>query len=138
MKNSGYSGTPLLKKLGIKSGFNLLLINTPDNYSELTGELPQNTQILKKAEEKEADFIHIFLKEFKNMEKEIMDLKPKLKENGILWVSWPKGSSKIPTDLNRDIIRETILQIGLVDVKVCAIDEHWSGLKFVYRLKDRK
>ena len=68
----------------------------------------------------------------------IISLKDGLKQNGILWVSWPKGSSKIETDINREIVRSIVLKSGLVDIKVCAVDEDWSGLKFMYRLKDRK
>ena len=137
MANAGYSGTPLVKKLGIKEGFKVLFIETPDNYLELLIDCPSITQ-LQTMQSESADFIHLFCRKAAIFEAESLLLKPVLKKSGILWVSWPKGSSKITTDLSRDYIRNFLLQNGLVDVKVCAIDTDWSGLKFVYRLKDRK
>ncbi|WP_420601723.1 DUF3052 domain-containing protein [Flagellimonas sp.] len=134
---SGYSGTSLAKKLGIKDGFSILLHNPPENYFDLFADLPENISVLKEVRAEEADFIHVFCTSFKELEEIVKEYKSSLKMNGMLWGSWPKGSSKIPTDLQRDPIREYLLSIGLVDIKVAAIDEDWSGLKFVYRLKDR-
>lgn len=135
---AGYSGTPLGKKLGIKEGFIIKIYDAPDHYFELFDDLPSDL-IYEKNEPKPGslDFIHIFTKEQNDLSTLVPKAKEALKKQGILWVSWPKGASKIPTDVNREIIREMLLNIGLVDVKVAAIDETWSGLKFVYRLKDR-
>lgn len=138
IKTSGYSQTPLAKKLGIKEGYTALFINRPPHYFDLFSDLPQNLNIVKSATDGEVDFIHLFAKSIEEMEDRIVHVKPLLKKNGLIWVSWPKGASKIKTDLKRDYIREFILEIGLVDVKVCSVDDDWSGLKFVYRLKDRK
>lgn len=134
---AGYSGTPLAKKLGIKEGFKLLLYNTPKHYFELFADFPAEIEILNKLEPESADFIHIFCTSFEEFKEVSKEYKNALKKSGLLWVSWPKGSSSIKTDLKRDPIREYLLENGLVDVKVAAIDEDWSGLKFVYRLKDR-
>lgn len=136
MKTSGYSGTPLAKKLGIKEGYTVLFVNEPTHYLGLFEDFPE-VQYLKTVSEESVDFIHLFCTQNADFERESLELKPLLKKTGILWVSWPKGSSKVETDLNRDIIREYLLSNGLVDVKVCAVDSNWSGLKFMYRIKDR-
>ena len=133
----GYSETPFVKKLGIKDGFSILLHNPPENYFDLFADLPENISVLKEGSAEKADFIHVFCTSFQELRDIACKYKTVLKKNGMLWISWPKGSSKIPTDLQRDPIREYLLSIGLVDVKVAAIDEDWSGLKFMYRLKDR-
>lgn len=129
---SGYSGTPLIKKLGIKPGFSILALNAPKNYYDLLGPLPPDVQIAD-SDETDIDFIHYFETLLPHLQDALPSLRKKLKINGMLWLSWPKGTSKIPTDLNRDIIRDLVLQTDLVDVKVCAVDENWSGLKFVIR-----
>ncbi|MEX0315591.1 MAG: DUF3052 domain-containing protein [Allomuricauda sp.] len=134
----GYSGTPLAKKLGIKEGFSVLLYNAPDHYLDLFTDFPDNVTIFKSPNNTQIDFIHLFCMTFQELREVSEQYKPMLKKNGMLWISWPKGSSKLNTDLKRDPIREQLLAIGLVDVKVAAIDENWSGLKFVYRIKDRK
>lgn len=135
--NTGYSQTPLAKKLGIKEGYSILIINKPPHYYKLFSDLPKNLTILKGGKEGEVDFVHLFVKSKEEMEDRIVHVKPLIKKSGLIWVSWPKGSSGIETDLKRDYIREYILSIGLVDVKICSIDKNWSGLKFVYRLNDR-
>jgi len=134
---SEYSKIPLAKKLGIKSGSKVLLINKPQHYFELFEDFPENVNLLKAGKSDELDFIHLFVKTREEFEDRYYHVLPLLKKNGLLWVSWPKGKSKIETDLNRDKIRTFILNNGLVDVKVCSIDEDWSALKFVYRTKDR-
>ncbi|MFD2098593.1 DUF3052 domain-containing protein [Flagellimonas iocasae] len=134
---AGYSGTPLAKKLGLKEGFSILLHNLPKHYWDLFSDLPPELQILNKEKPESADFIHIFCKTVDELTSVTSTYKMALKMNGILWVSWPKGTSQIQTDLKREPVREHLLSIGLVDTKVAAIDEDWSGLKFVYRLKDR-
>ncbi|MEZ4810919.1 MAG: DUF3052 domain-containing protein [Allomuricauda sp.] len=138
MKNTaGYSGTPLAKKLGIKDGHSILLYRQPDHYWKLFSDVPPNLTVHKGLGDGTVDFIHIFCTTFEELSAISRMYKKALKTDGMLWVSWPKGTSNIATDLKRDPIREHLLSIGLVDIKVAAIDEDWSGLKFVYRLKDR-
>lgn len=132
---AGYSGTPLLKKLGIKPGYSMIVINEPSAYWEWLAPLPEDALVnVKKGE---ADFIHLFVKERKIFEKEFIKNKKRMKKDGMFWISWPKKSSKVASDLDETIIRDFGLKNGLVDVKVCAVDETWSGLKFMFRLKDR-
>ncbi len=134
---AGYSKTPLAKKLGLKENFKVLLFQEPDNYWQLLGELPPNVVQLKTKRTESADFIHLFFVRAKAFEKHVSSYIPALKKNGLMWISWPKGASGITMDLKREPIREHLLSLGLVDVKVAAVDKNWSGLKFVYRLKDR-
>lgn len=133
---AGYSGTPLVKKLGIKAGNDILLVNTPDHYMDLLGtELPDD--LVFQEERSQSDFIHFFTKEHEELDREFSDLKKYLDKNGMIWVSWPKKASKVPTSVDEALVRRKGLELGLVDVKICAVDETWSGLKFVYRKKDR-
>lgn len=136
MNSSRYSTTPLAKKLGIKEDYTVLLVNEPKHYVLLFEDMPEVKYIIKPSVES-VDFIHLFCTDKAKFEKQSLQLKAALKFTGMLWVSWPKGSSKIETDLSRDYIREYLLANGLVDVKVCAVDQDWSGLKFMYRIKDR-
>jgi hypothetical protein len=133
---AGYSGTPLVKKLGIKSGSAIHVVQPPADYFDLLHPLPEDLSIKSKLSG-ELDFIHLFVKDQKNFQQGFTKSKKFLKKDGMLWVSWPKKSSKVPTDLDENIIRDFGLKEGLVDVKVCAVDETWSGLKFVVRVKDR-
>jgi len=134
----GYSQTPLARKLGIKEGNMILLVNAPSHYYDLFADFPENVIVNNNPTTESLDFIHLFCTTHEMLENETHRLKPFLKKAGMLWVSWPKGASKIETDLNRDSIREYILtKVRLVDIKVAAIDADWSGLKFVYRTKDR-
>jgi hypothetical protein len=133
---AGYSHTPLLKKLGIKPGHRILLYNPIRDFLTLLGDLPEGATVLK-GKATVADFIHVFVDREEELLRLLPEWKAKLEKNGLIWVSWPKKASGLPTDLDRDQIREIGLNAGLVDVKVCAIDENWSGLKFVYRLQDR-
>lgn len=133
---AGYSGTPLAKKLGIKQDFKVVLYNQPENYFDLFSDLPE-IDIIEDSGIKTVDFIHLFCSSFDEFKMVLNQYKNALKKNGLMWISWPKGASKINTDLKRDLIREYLLKTGLVDVKVASVDENWSGLKFVYRLKDR-
>jgi hypothetical protein len=135
--SSGYSKTPLAKKLGLKTNFKIHLYNAPDYYHDLFDELPDDIEYPTFQSVNNLDFIHAFFTLNEDLTETIQDLKDRLKQNGILWVSWPKAKSKIKTDINREIVRSTVLETGLVDIKVAAIDEDWSGLKFMYRLKDR-
>ena len=130
-----YSSTELLKKLGIKPGFSVAVFNEPDGYWDWLSPLPEN--VIIKSKGKEFDFVHLFVKENKAFEKEYKAKKMMLKKDGMLWVSWPKKASKVETDLNENIIRDFALKNGLVDVKVCSVNDVWSGLKLVHRLIDR-
>lgn len=134
---AGYSGTPLIKKLGIKPGMQVCFINTPENYEDLLGPLPDDLTIHTTVQP-QSDFIHFFTKEKLTLETEFPALKAALAMDGMLWISWPKKASKIETGLNDNIVRTIGLEQGLVDVKVAAVDSIWSGLKFVYRKADRR
>ena len=132
----GYSGTPLPKKLGIKDGFRVCFVDAPPEVRmELTPALA-GCKIMRDGEAA-CDFAMIFSKSKGTLVNEFKRLTRQLAPAGMLWVSWPKKSSGVASDLNENIVRETGLAAGLVDVKVCAITEVWSGLKFVRRLKDR-
>lgn len=135
---AGYSGTPLIKKLGIKPGYSLLFVDVPDHFRELLGEFPEDAREIVFEEASSIDFIHVFCRNEESLHNLLLPLKKKLDKNGSLWVSWIKKASKkyqwTITDMD---VRNLGLKIGLVDVKVCAIDEDWSGLKFMYRREDR-
>jgi len=137
MSTAGYSQTPLAKKLGIKSGYRIYLVQEPDHYLQLFSDLPEDISYVEIPDPESMDFIHLFVKQWSELETAVPSLKPLLKKTGILWISWPKGTSSIPTNVKRDPLREFVLRQGLVDIKVCAVDQDWSGLKFVYRTKDR-
>jgi hypothetical protein len=134
---SGYSGTPLAKKLGIKSGFNIRLINAPEHYLSLFTDLPTDICFVDEPGSK-LNLIHFFTKSYDELSEKLPVLKEQITQNGIIWISWPKKASKIATDITEDKIRDLALEMGLVDVKVCAVDEIWSGLKLVIRVKDRR
>lgn len=133
---AGYSKRSLVEKLGIRSGYKVYLGNSPPGYLAVLGALPDRV-VLVKALKGPVDFIQFFSQEKAELESEFPRLKKGLAKDGALWVSWPKGASKIKTDLNENVAREIGLKNGLVDVKVCAVDDVWSGLKFVFRLQDR-
>jgi hypothetical protein len=137
MALSGYSGTPLVKKLGIKEGFVIRLVNEPVNYFELLAGMPGSVTLMKDTK-KSKDLVHYFTKKLAELEKDIVSLRKEIFPNGAVWVSWPKKASKIDTDITEDLIRNIALSNGLVDIKVCAVDEIWSGLKLVVPVKDRK
>ena len=132
----GYSGTPLPKKLGIKTGFRLYVKNSPANYEELISPMPEDVQLMRRLS-RELDMIHFFTKSQTELTANIEKFMARIKQDGMIWVSWPKKASKVPTDVTEDVIREIILPLGLVDVKVCAVDAVWSGLKLVIRKKNR-
>lgn len=133
---TGYSGTPLINKLGIKPGLKVLLLNQPVNYDELL-EMDISDQLVKK--NNIPDMVHLFVKSNKELEKELLQLKSVINKNPAvtIWVSWYKKSAKIPTDVTEDVIRNYALKNNLVDVKVCAVSDVWSGLKLVVPLKKR-
>ena len=134
---AGYSGTPLLKKLGIKPDMKVLLINKPEDYFILL-EADINDQSVNKNQI--PDFIHLFAKTEKEFVAEMKKLKPVCKQNPniVIWVSWYKKAAKIPTDITEDTIRNYALKNDLVDVKVCAVSDIWSGLKLVVPVAKRK
>jgi hypothetical protein len=135
---AGYSGTPLVKKLGIKAGQSLAVVNAPHQFlAHELQPLPENVRFEPGTARAQLDFIMLFVSSAKALHKELPKLKKKLARDGILWVSWPKKSSGVETDLSFDVVQQLGLKIGLVDVKICAVNEIWSALKFVYRLKDR-
>lgn len=134
---AGYSGTPLAKKLGIKDNFRIALINAPRNFSKTLGPLPPTVQVSNRLTS-ELDLILFFVDRERTLAKEFANLATKLTTNGMIWIAWPKKSSGVATDLTFGPVQRIGLDSGLVDVKICAVDEIWSGLKFVYRLKDRK
>jgi hypothetical protein len=136
MVPAGYSGTPLLKKLGIKPRYKLVLINQPENYFELL-EADVTNQVCNKNEV--PDLIHLFVETKKEFESEMKGLDPVIKKNKkiVIWVSWYKKSSGIVSDVTEDTIRNFALKNGLVDVKVCAVSDSWSGLKLLVPLKSR-
>ena len=136
---AGYSGTPLVKKLGFKEGFRAGLVNPPKVFQKELSPLPGEVTItVGPGLTKPLDLIILFADSQKMLKKEFPRCARKLTPNGMLWVAWPKRASGIPTDLSDNHVRHIGLEAGLVDVKVCAINDVWSGLKFVYRLEDRK
>ena len=134
--SAGYSGTPLAKKLGYKPGFRVYLDNAPEHYAELVAPLPDDVEMLSKAGA-ELDMIHLFTDKAKELATKLKRYQKQIKPAGVIWVSWPKKASKRPTDITEDVVRELALPLGLVDVKVCAVDEVWSGLKLVIRVENR-
>jgi len=132
---SGYSGTPLIKKLGLKDGMRALLIGVPAIHSDISGfpgfacverEIPASPSRL-------FDYIHIFETDRSRLEVSVAGIRASLKVDGMVWISWPKKASKVPTTITEDVLRTIFLPTGLVDVKVAAVDETWSGLKFMFR-----
>ena len=134
--SAGYSKTTLSKKLGIKSGYHLKLVNAPTYYFDLFTDMPVDIQLNKAAKQKQ-DIIHFFTRSAAELNKLLPRLKNEIVDNGIIWVSWPKKAARVETDVSENLIRDVGLGCGLVDVKVCAVDEVWSGLKFVIPVKDR-
>ena len=130
----GYSGTPLVKKLGIKPDTRIQFVSAPKNFAALVGPTPDGARVQRDGT---LDFAIVFVKQLDDLMKQFPVLRDRLETNGMLWVAWPKRTSGVTTDLNEAVIRDYGLRAGLVDVKICAIDDTWSGLKFVRRLKDR-
>jgi hypothetical protein len=132
----GYSGTPLPKKLGIKDGIHFILIDAPQ---DVTDELKPSLQKCTSPKDGKTpiDFAMLFTKSAASLRKEFAKIAKQLSPSGMLWISWPKKASGVETDLNENIVREIGLAAGLVDIKVCAVTDVWSGLKFVRRIKDR-
>jgi bifunctional DNA-binding transcriptional regulator/antitoxin component of YhaV-PrlF toxin-antitoxin module len=132
---AGYSSTPLVQKLGIKPGAKLKIVQEPEDYWKWISPLPDKAEPSAKAP---YDFVHLFVTSRKKFESEVLKLRAKLHPDGMIWVSWPKKASKVETDLDENCIRDFALKNKLVDIKVCAVSEVWSGLKLVIPVKDRK
>jgi hypothetical protein len=133
---AGYSGTPLAKKLGIKPGHVVFVSNPPANYRSLVAPLPEGVTLSPKMSAS-TDIAHLFCSSKAELTAHVRKVFDKLKAGAAIWVSWPKKASGVPTDVTEDVIREIILPMGLVDIKVCAVDETWSGLKLVRRAKPK-
>jgi hypothetical protein len=134
---AGYSGTPLPQKLGIKAAMTVVALNAPPNYRRLLGKIPSDVKFANRVGAK-SNFIHFFTKDRTELAKQLKLLRKKIVDNGVVWISWPKKSSGVPTDITEDVIRDLALPIGFVDIKVCAVDETWSGLKLMIRKTNRK
>jgi len=128
----GYSGTPLAKKLGIGVGTVVVTVDAPENYAELVAPLPMEATITTSAP-KHPTFVHVFATRKQELKRQLIKFRNSLVPEGMVWVSWPKKASGVKTDITEDTIRSVCLPLGLVDVKVCAVDETWSGLKLVIR-----
>ena len=134
---AGYSGTPLAKKLGIDIGSRIFLSDAPKDYLKLVAPLPEGVRVVRKIDG-ETDIVHIFSTERARLKVALRNSLGKLRQDASIWVSWPKKSSKVSTDITEDTIREVALPMGLVDIKVCAVDKVWSGLKLVVRKENRR
>lgn len=128
----GYSGTPLVKKLGFTPPLTLVALNAPAEYPSWLGDLPDGVQIVSKPVRR-IDAAHLFSTRRAELAKTLAALRDRLEPAGFIWVSWPKKVSKVPTDISEDVIREVALPMGYVDIKVCAVSDVWSGLKLVIR-----
>ena len=134
--DTGYSGTALAKKLGIKDGYKIRLVNQPEYYFDLFEEFPTNVKISTDTKEKK-NFIHYFTKELEDLKNDIVNLRNEIEPNGMIWISCPKKSAKVISNISLDEVRTLALANGLVDIKICAIDDIWSALKLVIPLKYR-
>jgi hypothetical protein len=129
---AGYSTTPLAKKLGIKPGITLYAVDPPGNYLSILSPLPHDMALATKFTG-EVDLIHLFVTSKKKLASSLERWRKAIKQDAAIWVSWPKQAAKFPTDVNEDVIRDIALPLGLVDIKVCAVDDVWSGLKLMIR-----
>jgi len=133
---AGYSGTPLAKKLGIKEGFTVDAVNAPAYYEDLLQPLPAGSTV-DHSLRPGADILHFFTNSRDELFHGLAEYRHLIKQNGSIWVSWYKKAAKLPTEITEDTVREAAFPLGLVDVKVCAVDEKWSGLKLVIRRENR-
>lgn len=137
MVDTGYSGTPLIKKLGFTTALKVWVVNAPQGYEAWLKDLPSEVKLVKTIKPPIAA-AHIFAVASLELDALLSKLRHELQQDGFVWVSWPKKSAKVPTDITEDTIREIALPLGFVDVKVCAVSEVWSGLKLVIRKSERK
>jgi hypothetical protein len=134
---AGYSATPLAKKLGIKAGSRVVALNAPDDYAVLLAPLPPDVSFQKSVTGR-IDLVHVFVASRAAMAAQLAQILGKLRQDAAIWVSWPKKSAGIATDVTENVIRAVALPMGLVDIKVCAVDDTWSGLKLVIRKENRR
>ena len=134
---SGYSGTPLAKKLGIRAHTRLVVRAAPQNYRALLAPLPEGVQSARRIDAR-TDLIHLFATRATALRQGLAAARRNMRMDAVIWVSWPKQASRVDTDLNENGVRALALPLGLVDVKVCAVDETWSGLKLVLRVSERR
>lgn len=133
---AGYSGTPLFTKLGIREGYRVRLVDPPDDYEALVSPLPDGV-VLSNAIRTNVDLCHVFAARRRTLEYILPRLEGMIRRDGCIWVSWPKKSSGVASEVTEDVVRSVALPLGLVDIKVCAVDDIWSGLKLVIRKKNR-
>ena len=133
---AGYSGKLLTQKLGIKPGFRIFVDGAPAAYDDIVGPLPADAALAARLKAP-LDMVHVFAKHAAVLRKKLPACREAIAPDGMVWVSWPKKSSGVATDVTENVVRDTALSLGLVDIKVCAIDETWSGLKLVIPLKQR-
>jgi hypothetical protein len=129
---SGYSGTPLARKLGVKPSSRIVALRAPEGYASLLDPLPDGV-VFGKSVGPSSDIVHVFVSRRVELERDLAELRKKLRPDAALWVSWPKKASNVATDVTEDVVRALALPLGLVDIKVCAVDDVWSGLKLVIR-----
>jgi hypothetical protein len=133
---SGYSGTPLVKKLGFKSGMIIHVLDAPNDYETWFVDLPADIVIVKSLQQQLAA-VHLFATDRNQLKQYLEEIRRRLDKTGFVWVSWPKKSAKVPTDVTEDVIRDVALPMGFVDIKVCSVSDIWSGLKLVIRKTER-
>lgn len=133
----GYSGTPLPQKLGIKEGFIVCVRGAPREYAKLVAPLPDGVRLTQRVADR-TDMVHIFSAARAKLSTELVVARKALRDDAMIWVSWPKKASGVSTDITEDVVRELAFPLGLVDVKVCAVDDTWSGLKVVVRKANRR
>jgi hypothetical protein len=134
---AGYSATPLPQKLGIKPGMIVVAIHPPDHYRKLLDPIPSGVNFATRPVGN-TKFVHLFATRRSELAKQLSVLRRKIADDAVVWVSWPKKSSGVATDITEDVIRAVALPLGFVDIKVCAVDETWSGLKLMIRRENRK
>jgi hypothetical protein len=134
---AGYSGTPLAKKLGIGPGARVAALNAPPSYEDLLAPLPPGVSLVKSVTA-QVDVVHLFIKTRATLASQLAHSLARIRQDAAIWVSWPKKSSGVATDVTEDVIRSVALPMGLVDIKVCAVDDTWSGLKLVIRKENRR
>ena len=135
-RSAGYSGTPLAQKLGIHEGCRVRAIGAPAEYRQLLAPVPSGVRFVDSLSP-ETDVVHLFTAKRSELNKQLPKLRAAIRADAAIWVSWPKKAARVPTDVTEDVIREVALPLGLVDVKVCAVDDCWSGLKLVIRRANR-
>lgn len=131
-RRAGYSGTPLAKKLGLSEGGRIFVVGTPAGYRDLLAPVPSGVKFVTGVAP-DTDIVHLFATKRKELATRLEELFSTMRPDAAIWVSWPKKAAKTPTGVTEDVIRDVALPLGFVDVKVCAIDETWSGLKLVIR-----